>query len=145
LCIVVGALPRDAACAALVGSLALRVKTGDAAARASIDELGKIAAEAAESLLSGAEGLQEIIGRLADRAMHQLRSLGLSTPDLDRLLEGAGNEGARGGKLSGAGGGGAFYAVADDPQAGSRIASRLRAEAEKAGITLSSPLRIVEL
>ena len=147
--IVVGALPRDAGCAVLVGSLAERVKSGEAAARASIDELGGIAADAADSLLSAADrhadSLPETIGMLADRAMRQLRALGLSTPGLDRLLDAARDEGARGGKLSGAGGGGAFYAVADDRRSASRIASRLRGEAEKAGIMLSSPLRIIEL
>jgi mevalonate kinase len=152
--LVVGALPRDAACAELVGNLALRVKSGDAAARASIDELGGIAADAAGCLLSGkemprstvaADRLPQAIGALADRAMRRLRALGLSTRDLDLLLYTAGNEGARGGKLSGAGGGGAFYAVADDRQAGVRIASRLGIEAEKAGIMFSSPLRIIEI
>jgi mevalonate kinase len=145
LCIVVGALPRDAACAALVSGLALRVKAGDAAVKTSIDELGGIAVEAAECLLSGTGRLVESIGLLADRAMRRLRALGLSTRDLDLLLYTAASEGARGGKLSGAGGGGAFYAVADDRREGNRIATRLAVEARKAGIMLSSPLRIVEL
>jgi mevalonate kinase len=143
--LVVGSLPRDAACAELVGALALRVQAGDAAAVSSIEDLGAFAAEAADSLLSGTGDLPRRLGVLADGAMRRLRSLGLSTRDLDLLLYTAVSEGALGGKLSGAGGGGAFYAVADGGQAANRIAARLGIEARKAGIMLSSPLRIVEL
>jgi mevalonate kinase len=143
--LVVGALPRDAACAALVGSLAARIKSGDAAARASIDELGGIAAAAAENLLAAKEGIGQIIGALADRAMDQLRGLGLSTADLDRLLDAARDAGAHGAKLSGAGGGGAFFAVAENRKTASRIVSRLNSGAKDSRIELSSPPQIIEV
>ena len=145
LCLVVGSLPRDAACAEVVGGLARRVRAGDASAVSAIEELGGFAAEASDRLLSGADHLAAEIGVLADKAMRRLRALGLSTRDLDLLLYTAVNEGARGGKLSGAGTGGAFYAVADDAQAAARIASRLGLTARESGILLSSPLRIIEV
>jgi mevalonate kinase len=142
--LVVGALQRDAACAALVGGLAARVKAGDEAVRASIDALGGIAADASDALSTGGPRIEEALGALASRAMDQLRALGLSTPGLDRLLEAAGAAGALGGKLSGAGGGGAFFAVARDREAASFIVSRLTVEAAEAGILLASPLRVIE-
>jgi mevalonate kinase len=142
--LVVGAVQRDAACAALVGGLAARVKSGDRAARASIDALGGIAANASNILLSNAGGIDEALGVLADRAMDQLRGLGLSTPDLDRLLKAARAAGALGAKLSGAGGGGAFFAIARDAAAATLILSRLEAETAGAGIVLASPLRVIQ-
>jgi mevalonate kinase len=141
--LVVGAVPRDAACAALVGGLAVRVKSGDKRARASIDTLGGIAAEAAHAFQSGAARIVEVLGDLAGRAMDQLRSLGLSTPELDRLLETAGAAGSLGGKLSGAGGGGAFFAIARDKPSALLIVSRLEAVAAEAGIVLTVPPRVI--
>jgi mevalonate kinase len=140
----VGAVPRDAACAALVGSLAARVKSGDRAARTSIEALGRIAADAARILLSDASAINEAFGILAGRAMDQLRAIGLSTPELDQLLEAAKAAGALGGKLSGAGAGGAFFAVARDRPTASLIVSRLESAAAAGGLALASPLRVIQ-
>jgi mevalonate kinase len=140
---VVGALQRDAGCSALVLGLAARVKSGDRAARASIDALGGIAAEAADALLKNAPRLPEALGMLANRAMDQLKALGLSTPEMDRLLEAAREAGALGGKLSGAGGGGAFFAAARDQAAAALIARKIQTAAVEAGIVLVSPLRVL--
>jgi mevalonate kinase len=142
--LVVGAVPRDAACAALVGSLAARVKSGDRAARTSIEALGRIAADAARILLSDASAINEAFGILAGRAMDQLRAIGLSTPELDQLLEAAKAAGALGGKLSGAGAGGAFFAVARDRPTASLIVSRLESAAAAGGLALASPLRVIQ-
>jgi len=142
--LVVGAVPRDAACAALVGSLAARVKSGDRAARTSIEALGRIAADAARILLSDASAINEAFGILAGRAMDQLRAIGLSTPELDQLLEAAKAAGALGGKLSGAGAGGAFFAVARDRPTASFIVSRLESAAAAGGLALASPLRVIQ-
>jgi mevalonate kinase len=141
---VVGALQRDAACAALVLGLAARVRSGDRAARASIDALGGIAVEAADALLKGTPRLPSTLGILAVRAMDHLGALGLSTPEMDRLLEAAKAAGSLGGKLSGAGGGGAFFAIAPEESAAATIISRLEAVSAQAGIVLASPLRVIE-
>jgi mevalonate kinase len=141
---VVGALQRDAACAAIVLGLAARVRSGDRAARASIDALGGIAVEAADALLKGTPRLPSTLGILAVRAMDHLGALGLSTPEMDRLLEAARAAGSLGGKLSGAGGGGAFFAIAPEESAAATIISRLEAVSAQAGIVLTSPLRVIQ-
>jgi mevalonate kinase len=141
--LVVGALQRDASCAALVRGLAERVKSGDASARTSIDDLGAIASRSAEVLLRDAPGAQEELGLLADRAMDQLGALGLSTPEMDLVLRSARSAGALGAKLSGAGGGGAFFAIARDEAEAALIICRLQLECAKAGIVLASALRVL--
>ena len=141
--IVVGAVQRDAGCAALVLGLAARVKSGDRAARASIDALGAIASQAAEILSKGQPRTGEELGILADRAMELLAGLELSTPEIDRLVGSARAAGALGAKLSGAGGGGAFFALAPDPAAAVRIKLILETECRDAGIALVSPLRVL--
>jgi mevalonate kinase len=143
--LVVGALPRDAACAALVGALAARLHAGDRAARAAVDGLGGLAANAAGILLAGSPRAANALGSLANRAMDMLRELGLSTPGLDRMLEAAGAAGSPGAKLSGAGGGGAFFALARDRSAAADVLGRLADEAARAGILLASPLRVIEV
>ena len=141
--IVVGAVQRDAGCAALVLGLGARVRSGDRAARESIDALGRIASQAAELLSGDERPVGEELGVLADRAMEELAALGLSTPEMDRLLRSARTAGALGAKLSGAGGGGAFFALASGPAAAARIASGLEMECTEAGIVLVSPLRVL--
>jgi mevalonate kinase len=143
LCLVVGAVPRDAACAALIAGLGARLKSGDAAARNSIDVLGSISAEAAAVLAAEGEGCTMRLGALADKAMEQLRLLGLSTPELDRVLATARAAGSIGGKLSGAGGGGAFYAIARDQEAAADIAGRMKKAAAETGVVFTSPLRVL--
>jgi mevalonate kinase len=106
--LVVGALARDEACAALVAGLAARVNSGDRAARASIEALGGIASDAAQRMSEGGAGVAEALGAFASRAMDHLRAVGLGNPAQNSLLESAAAAGALGGKLSGAGGGGAF-------------------------------------
>jgi len=142
--LVVGAVPRSAECADLIAGLGGRLKSGDAAARASVDALGRISAEAADILSSDTAAASEPLGELAGSAMDQLRALRLSTPELDRLLQAAGAAGSLGGKLSGAGGGGAFFALARDGASAARIASRLEDAAAEAGIALASPLRVIQ-
>lgn len=143
--LVVGALPRDAACAALVGGLAARMKSGDHAARASIDALGGIAADASGTLAAGGPQVAKALGALASRAMYELRSLGLSNAGMERLLQEAAAAGALGAKLSGAGGGGAVFAVAPDRDRAGYIASRMEAAAAEAGMVLVSAFRVIEV
>ncbi len=52
-----------------------------------------------------------LLGRLMEQMQDEFRTLGLTTPEMDRRLEEARGEGALGGKLSGAGGGGAYCLV----------------------------------
>ena len=72
------------------------------------------------------DGMVEI-GRMADRAQQLLRSAGLSTPELDDLLSYGRAAGALGGKLSGAGGGGAFYLIYESGEK-AKVGARLLGE-----------------
>ena len=141
--LVVAAVPRDKACGALVASLGERVRSGEQAACESVQALGDLAAAAREAVRGGTPDSALRIAELADGAMDNLRRLSLSTPWLDRLLDAGRSEGALGGKLSGAGGGGAFFLVVRDAEAASAVAARLTAEARQAGIPLVSEARIL--
>jgi mevalonate kinase len=143
--LVVGALPRDAACATLVSGLADGMRTTDLSTRASIDALGRISAEASQTLSAGGPRVAEALGVLALAAMDELRSLGLSNTDIERLLETAIDSGALGAKLSGAGGGGAIFAIARDRDNAAFIASRMQTAAAAAGIALASAFRLFEI
>lgn len=142
--LVVGAVPREGSCGALVADLSRRVRGGDAAAIRSVDALGGMAQAAAHALRPRTAGTARLLGELADRAMEVLRGLGLSVPGLDALLDVGKRAGALGGKLSGAGGGGAFYLVAPDDDAAVEIARRVGDEAAWMGIRLVSGPRVRE-
>jgi mevalonate kinase len=142
--IVAGAVRREEACAALIAALGQRVKAGDRTARTSIEELGRISGEAAALLRSSGTETAKTLGSLADAAMGTLRELGLSTPELEMMLDAARRAGALGGKLSGAGGGGAFYAVAADRESAEAVAARVGSDARAAGIGLIGGVRLLE-
>lgn len=61
-------------------------------------------------------------GSITREAQGILSGLGLSLPELDLFLAEAVEEGALGGKLSGAGGGGAFFLIAENHEAALRLA-----------------------
>jgi mevalonate kinase len=126
LILVVGAVPRDGDAKRHIAGLSERLAARDPAAEFSIARLGEIAHEALDVLgQSGVEGnspqdFAASIGRLADAADQELHALGLSNDILRRVLAHGRAAGAMGGKVSGAGGGGAFYLVArnmDDARA----------------------------
>lgn len=143
LSLVVAAVPREADCGELISGLAARVRSGDRTARASIESLGRLARDAEEALREGGPRTSHRIADLAEEAMARLRGLGMSSQRLDRLLRAGKGAGALGGKLSGAGAGGAFFLVARDLESARAVAGRLEREAHEAGIPLSSPVRIM--
>jgi mevalonate kinase len=141
--IVTGAVRRDETCAALIRGLAERMKSGDLAVKSLIDELGEISLYAARVLYAEGKESARYLGALADAAMGRLRALGLSTSDLEVVLDAARRAGALGAKLSGAGGGGAFYAIAPDAQAAAVIAQGIREASSSAGLSLPCDVRVV--
>jgi mevalonate kinase len=143
LSLVVAAVPRAEGCGVLVRAIGERVRSRERAACRLIDALGACAARAREALGGGGPDRVERIAGLADEAMESLRRLGLGTPWLERLIVAGRSAGALGGKLSGAGGGGAFFLVARDEQGARAIAARLLHDAEVEGIPLASPPRVV--
>jgi mevalonate kinase len=129
--LVVGAVPRKASAGALIGALREKVVARDQGVAAILERLGRLAAAAVEILSGGNQPGTERsavrdLGALAAKAQAVLSGLDLSTPELDTLLEEGRANGAFGGKLSGAGGGGAFFLVCPDAQAAGGVASALR-------------------
>lgn len=88
-----------------------------------LDNLGAIAAEAEADL---ALGRAESMGARMTRAHKILADLGVSTPQLDKLVRVACEHGALGAKLTGGGGGGCVIALADTAAAAERISAALR-------------------
>ena len=142
--LVVAAVPRSEACGALVAMIGERMKAGHRETRATLRELGETAFTARRALSAPAGGGAEEVARLADHAMDRLRGLGLSSPWLDQLLGAGKKAGALGGKLSGAGGGGAFFLVAADGHSANRVAASLAEVAERTGILLAAPVCVLK-
>jgi len=125
--LVIGGIPRSSNTNELVARVAAGMQAGDTAVCSRIASLGKLAEEAVCELKRSPKLVAAILGRLADRAHEQLKGLGLSSAELDAILDLGRECGAIGGKLSGAGGGGAFYLVAADLDSAQRIAAAVEA------------------
>ena len=124
LVLVVGAVVRDSNTKALVGGLAARRHAGEPLVVETIQALGEVSREAGRVLAQGDHGL----GALVARARTGVRALGLETPTLTAALDaGLGCPGALGGKLSGAGGGGAFFLLFDTVEAARAALPRIEA------------------
>ena len=91
--------------------------------------------------MSGAAGTAGELGRLAGEAQELLAALGVSTPALDRILEAGRAAGALGGKLSGAGGGGAFFLVCSDEDTAGRVRQAIDPLLGPGGISFPVTLR----
>lgn len=131
--LIIGALPRASTTAALVSAVQNHPEKERCFAR-----LGEIAESAAALLESGAQ--ERTIGEMATEAHLLLKTLDLSTPAMDTLLKAGVDMGALGGKLSGAGGGGAFYLLADSAKEAETLAEALNLYCRNEGIHLSHPL-----
>jgi len=90
---------------ALVAGVAARRPGIDAA----LDRIGQLVGEARRSMAD-----IEALGALLTENHARLREIGVSTPELDALVDLALRAGARGAKLSGAGGGGIVIALVDE-------------------------------
>ena len=124
--LVVGAVPRSENSAALIRGIGERMLSGDSLVRSALSGLGRISAEARKRLTERASASS--IAGLADQAQILLRDLDLSSTPLDAVIEAGRNHGALGGKLSGAGGGGAFFLVCDGEPSAQAVAARLMKE-----------------
>jgi len=120
LVLVAGSVIRQSDTRTLIESLARRREAGDRVVIDTIEELGRISSQAVTMLK--AQTVAELPS-LIRRARHGLSALGLETPALTSVLDaGLGCPGALAGKLSGAGGGGAFFlAFSSEEAAGQAI------------------------
>ena len=107
-----------------VDALRARMDAKPDAVKNQLDELGAIANQAAEDL---ALGRAANMGARMTRAHRILADLGVSTPQLDKLVQTACDYGALGAKLTGGGGGGCVIALADTEAAAERVSAALRA------------------
>lgn len=139
--VVYGAVPRNSSCAANVAAIGQAMARGEAPVGRAIAELGAIAGEAEATFRAGRGAAA--LGSLANRASGLLLSLGLGTPELERMLAAGAEAGALGGKLSGGGGGGAFWLVCGVRADAERVFDALRAEADRLSLPGGGYLGIV--
>ncbi|TVR51934.1 MAG: hypothetical protein EA426_19480 [Spirochaetaceae bacterium] len=124
--LVAAAVPRTGTTGELVGRIRKAVKNRDSETLESLAKLGEHATRGTQSfsrLAAGERAALTDLGAAADAAHVVLRKLGLSTDRLERCLDAGRARGALGGKLSGAGGGGAFFLIAPDAETGKSIAA----------------------
>jgi len=122
--VVAGAVPRTGSTAGLVAGIRARRDAEPEATDALLRRLGAISSEAGTM---GAAGDAAALGVLADEAHTILSDLELSVTAIDEALELLKRRGSTGGKLSGAGGGGAFFAVFGEEQVAGAAARELNA------------------
>jgi len=123
--LVIGALPRESDTGNLVSNLRIQ-KEQNKNFEILIKQLGDIAAEAIQYFINPPSNLAFELGRLANEAQQYLVALGLSSPSLDYILKWGSSCGAVGGKLSGAGGGGAYFLIAESEPHAQEIALELQ-------------------
>jgi mevalonate kinase len=121
-----GYIPRERSTRELIEALAaLREKETESVEK-SLKRLGGITEEAITAIDDPRRSRQaETLAHLANEAHSILRMLGLSTGKVETVMDITAKEGALGSKISGAGGGGAFYSICPNMQTAIRIRKRL--------------------
>ena len=123
--LVVGSLPREQSTKELVAHIGNGVASGSSSVRSGLQALGAIATKAIAYLVP--TSVQAVgLAVMANQAHERLRELGVSTPLMDEVITTGRAAGALGGKLSGAGGGGAFYLVCDKRSTANTVLSAVR-------------------
>ena len=121
-----GYIPRERSTRELIEALAALRERDTVRVERSLERLGGITEEAITALEKPRQYQQATdLALLANEAQDILRKLGLSTDTIQTIMDIAAKEGALGSKISGAGGGGAFYSICPDMQTAIRIRGRL--------------------
>lgn len=141
LSLVIGATPRHARAKELIAAIGEGMAVGNARVRKKLHMLGNIAEHATRVLAEKHSGKVAELGTVIRESHSLLSQLGLSTDELDFMLSRGVEAGAAGGKLSGAGGGGAFYLLYPDAYTARKAAALLRDAAVKAGIPTADTIR----
>ncbi len=115
--VVVGTVPRERSTRDLVSQVRHQVETDRHRTLAILEQLGHLALRP-----DAMNDAFAILGDRANQAHTLLQRLRLSTPALDRGLQTGLLAGAYGGKLSGAGGGGAFILFCEDLASANQVA-----------------------
>ena len=126
LALLAGYLPRETSTRALIDRLAELKRERPHWVEKRLVRLGDLT-QAAIGLMAGTakQDLPESLGALTNQAHALLTELGLSTEHTERVVDICRTEGAWGAKLSGAGGGGAFFAICPDLKTARSIRHRL--------------------
>jgi len=138
--IIYGALPRISPTIDSISRLQKLKESGDKSVISAIEELGKISEVFIKAARREKDDFSARAAALANQAQRVLRSLNLSSNELDKVLELAGELGASGGKLSGGGMGGAFYICAPDRETRNCIIRNLPRKLSRLGIRLTVSL-----
>lgn len=109
----------------MVARVAQQLAERPSSVRRMLEDVHALVITAEDALLNGELGA---LGRVLDRNHAILRSLRLSTPQLEELCGAARAAGALGAKITGAGGGGCIVALAENTEHAVRIAGALRTE-----------------
>ncbi|HKK49465.1 MAG TPA: hypothetical protein VJ932_10225, partial [Alkalispirochaeta sp.] len=130
--LVVGSIPRNRSTRELVAMVHRRHEQDVPATTRILSDLGSLADEAIAHL-SNQAGSPEVLGEMASAAQARLAELGVSSPVMERILSTGVTAGAVGGKLSGAGDGGAFYLVCADTDAAATVRAAVSRELPPGG------------
>jgi mevalonate kinase len=141
--IIYAALPRKAPTGDSVAALRRLKEAGDPGVNGAMEKLGRISGEfihMVKDAQRNESGFAHSAANLAAEAQNLLGSLGLSTVELDEILNLAGELGASGGKLSGGGMGGAFYICTGGRELRDNLLRLLPGRIKARGIRLTVPL-----
>jgi len=119
--LVTGSLPRNTDAKTLIAGIHGQRNQRPGVTQRRLSRLGDLASEAIAQMENAGPDRAAHLGRLARDAQEILHDLGLSTPPLDEILKIGMDAGACGGKLSGAGGGGAFVLFCRTPEDACRV------------------------
>ncbi len=144
--LVYAAVPRQGNTMGLVGDLQKAMLEETPRVVQAMEALGELAHQAIECFQNCAADTQTAsLGALAVKARDRLETLNLNTDDMDRILDRGQRLGSPGGKLSGAGGGGAFYLYAASREAAGELQEQLTVFCRQKALELSQPLRILKI
>ncbi len=138
-----GAVKRKGSTSEAVTTLRQKKEEGDSTVTKSLKRLGQISEEFIELSAKSIKHPEEFTYRtaeLANQAQEMLCRLNLSTPVLNSIFKTAKNCGALGGKVSGAGLGGAFWLCCESAEAREKTIKELNKELNNAKISLEWPL-----
>ena len=141
--LLVGSVPRAGDAKSLIARVREAAKDETSPASASLRRLGELAV-GGTALLETAVPDPAALGGMALEAEAELDALGLADPAIKSLLAIGTKAGALGGKMSGAGGGGAFWLVYASGEEAKEGADRLARQAEKNGLAPDLTLEVLE-
>jgi len=108
--LVYGTIPRQYSAGTMIQRVREQIRDNPNRTDSLLSNLGHITEQAVSLFRTGCSPRE--LGQLADQAHITLKTLQVSTPLIDQILKLAAESGSPGGKISGAGGGGAFWFLA---------------------------------